>query len=241
MWGGGFWGTQREEHWRRRKEREEEATLHQELHAKDNVLPLLTHHNIMLSVARQEQIGGDDTMRTINSKKRNTRAAMRSDENQLGPGKKKRRLVTVKKEEESAVKKEENEGGLGKNEYEPEDSRKPPATVKKEEEDETEEKEDGGKLEVVQESRDVKSITPNSSSAQQEAACAIQENLLALSYAMFDTLFGTKNFDPKPFCYFLIRSGERALAEEIALAALELPCGSIVSQVSFVLDELLPL
>jgi hypothetical protein len=65
----------------------------------------------------------------------------------------------------------------------------------------------------------------------------VQENLLALSYAMFDTLFGTESFDPRNFCNFLIRTGERQLAEEIALAALE-KSGGAPKTVEYLLHEL---
>jgi len=55
---------------------------------------------------------------------------------------------------------------------------------------------------------------------------------------MFDTLYGTKSFQPKPFCQFLVKSGEKALAEEIALSAIEKSRGQ-GEHVSFVLEELL--
>jgi hypothetical protein len=67
----------------------------------------------------------------------------------------------------------------------------------------------------------------------------VKENLLGLSYAMFDTLYGTKAFDPLPFCQFLVKCGEHALAEEIALAAVEKSCGE-ARAVHFVLYDLVP-
>lgn len=68
---------------------------------------------------------------------------------------------------------------------------------------------------------------------------SISENLLGLSYAIFDTLFGTSSFQSKPFCDFLIRMNERSLAEEIALAAVENSYGE-EKEVSYLLNELSP-
>jgi hypothetical protein len=68
---------------------------------------------------------------------------------------------------------------------------------------------------------------------------SIQENLLGLSYAMFDTLFGTSSFQSKPFCDFLIRMDERSLAEEIALAAVENSYGE-AKEIIYLLNELSP-
>ena len=67
----------------------------------------------------------------------------------------------------------------------------------------------------------------------------IQDNLLCLSYAMYDTLFGTKHFNPKSFCDFLIQSGARSVAEEVALAAIEKTNGSAAT-VRYVLEQLVP-
>jgi hypothetical protein len=53
----------------------------------------------------------------------------------------------------------------------------------------------------------------------------IQENLLGLFYAMFDTLFATNSFQAKYFCQVLIKMGERSLTKEIALAAVEMSSG----------------
>jgi hypothetical protein len=62
---------------------------------------------------------------------------------------------------------------------------------------------------------------------------------MSLSYAMFDTLYGCRSFQPKSFIQFLLNMGEHGLAEEIALAAIEKSNGS-QEQVKFVLDELVP-
>jgi len=67
----------------------------------------------------------------------------------------------------------------------------------------------------------------------------LRSNLLALSYAMFDSLFGTKHFSAAAFCNFLVSSGEQLLAEQIALAAVERSRGSGFS-VDFVLNTLVP-
>jgi hypothetical protein len=72
-----------------------------------------------------------------------------------------------------------------------------------------------------------------------QAEESVRENLLALSYAMFDTLYGTRSFQPKAFCLFLLKKGENALAEQIALAAIEKSYG-MGTHVSFVLEELVP-
>lgn len=66
-----------------------------------------------------------------------------------------------------------------------------------------------------------------------------QENLLCLSYAMYDTLFGAEHFNPKSFCDFLIQSGARSVAEEVALAAIEKTNGS-AEVVRYVLEHLVP-
>lgn len=79
----------------------------------------------------------------------------------------------------------------------------------------------------------------NGNDDEQQAEESVREHLLALSYAMFDTLYGTKSFEPSPFCQFLVNSGERALAEQIALAAIE-KAEEKGQHVSFVLEEMVP-
>ena len=66
----------------------------------------------------------------------------------------------------------------------------------------------------------------------------IQENLLCLSYAMYDSLFG-ESFNPTSFCNFLVQSGARSVAEEIGMAAIEKTYGDATT-VRYVLEELVP-
>jgi hypothetical protein len=75
---------------------------------------------------------------------------------------------------------------------------------------------------------------------EKQAEESVRENLLALSYAMFDTLYGCRSFRPASFVQFLVSTGERGLAEEIALAAIEKSNGSL-EHVQFVLDRLVPM
>lgn len=77
------------------------------------------------------------------------------------------------------------------------------------------------------------------SKEEKDAEESVRENLLALSYAMFDTLYGSRSFQPKSFVQFLVNTGEKGLAEEIALAAIEKSNGS-QEHVKFVLDKLVP-
>ena len=56
---------------------------------------------------------------------------------------------------------------------------------------------------------------------------------------MFDTLYGTKSFQSKAFCEFLVKNGEKALAEQIALASIE-KSGGKGEHVAFLLEELMP-
>jgi hypothetical protein len=75
---------------------------------------------------------------------------------------------------------------------------------------------------------------------EKQAEESVRENLLALSYAMFDTLYGCRSFQPSSFVQFLVNTaGERGLAEEIALAAIEKSHGSL-EHVQLVLDQLVP-
>jgi hypothetical protein len=67
-----------------------------------------------------------------------------------------------------------------------------------------------------------------------------RESLLALSYAMFDTLYDKPTFDSAPFVKFLLKQGEVALAEQIALCGLE-KSNADGKNVSFILEELLPI
>jgi hypothetical protein len=56
---------------------------------------------------------------------------------------------------------------------------------------------------------------------------------------MFDTLFSTNSFDPKAFCQFLVRLGDRAIAEQIGIACIEKSYGK-AALVQSVLDDLVP-
>ena len=86
---------------------------------------------------------------------------------------------------------------------------------------------------------EIASAPDNDDSNEQKAEESVRENLLALSYAMFDTLYGTESFDPRSFVTFLARQGEISLAEEIGLAALEKSHGD-PSVVRFILNDLVP-
>ena len=74
---------------------------------------------------------------------------------------------------------------------------------------------------------------------ERKAEESVRENLLALSYAMFDILYGIESFDPRLLVSFLVRQGETSLAEEIGLAALEKISGD-PNIVRLILDDLLP-
>jgi hypothetical protein len=68
----------------------------------------------------------------------------------------------------------------------------------------------------------------------------IRESLLALSYAIFHTLYDEPTFDSAPFVKFLLKQGEVALAEQIALYGLSKANADGID-VSFVLEEFLPI
>jgi len=203
MWGGGFWGTDREEQWRRRKAKEykresqirgEEDDVrgrlieqHQEdLQSKDNVLHLTRQ---MLSVSRSR--------------------------------------------EESACHNTGDDDDDDDDDDDNDEARKMPAAKRPRVNDDAV----GSELGVT---TTTDKQTQNAASIKTERkADPIQENLLCLSYAMFDSLFGTDSFNPKSFCGFLLTSGARSLAEEIGLAAIENSNGKPCN-VSYVLDNLVP-
>jgi hypothetical protein len=173
MFGGGFWGTPREDEWRRRKskEHERECAIHAE--EEQRLLSIRSAHAREIETQRQELV-------TTKHLLRGTRRAKRA--------------------------RDDAEEGTGN-----EESSKPAAAQKTKQEE--------GSKEDMWETR---------------------ESLLALSYAMFDTLYDKPTFDSAPFVKFLLKQGEVALAEQIALCGLT-KSNADGKDVSFILEELLPI
>jgi hypothetical protein len=170
MFGGGFWGTPREDEWRRRKEKEdarEHVIRTEEQKRLDNVC---SEHKQEMEAKRQELAIAKNLLH-------GTRGVARGRDNE--------------------------EGGTAV------DESKPTAAQKR-------------KLD-------------NS----EDETWMIRENLLALSYAMFDTLYDKPTFDSAPFVKFLLKQGDVALAEQIALSGLH-KSKADGKDVSFILEELLP-
>jgi hypothetical protein len=195
MWGGGFWGTPREEEWRRKKERDqarEEQIRYQE-----------QRHCISLQQRHEEKIKSKDNVLDLT-----------------------RRILSVARAEEE--RKRVNTA------VDEDDDRKPSVAAKR------------PRVAIKEEnpvpdfaSSNAEMNNPVEDSSKPKILDSIRENLLGLSYAMFDSLFATNSFQAKPFCTFLLKSGERSLAEQIAVAAVEKSFGDETS-VRFILQELVP-
>lgn len=215
MPGGGFWGTAREEEWHRRKDRE---------------------------YAREQQIRNQETAN------RQALIEQHDDEMQAKDhvlNLTKRMLVVCRRQSPakvtgSSIEEEEHVQTVVKCEHVKDDDAKMPANKKprvainQESEVPHSNQEAGEPLQVQ-----VPDTATSSSTSDPTVSVAIQENLLALSYAMFDTLYETNSFQPKPFCEYLIGVGQRIMAEQIALAAVEKSRGR-ASDVRYVLFELVP-
>jgi len=202
MWGGGFWGTPREDEWRRRKEKEDALAS---------------------QIRNEEQRSRSDLVQRHEQE-------MQSKEHVLDLT---RRMLQQSRVEETSIKRSALDlaGGTGGGE----EDRKPSAPKKPRSEEQNAER---GEVDT----RDPDEIPSSSALKEEESESrksldSIRENLLGLSYAMFDSLFGTRSFEAKPFCEFLIKTGERSLAEQIALAAVEKSSGS-KSDVHYVLFKL---
>jgi hypothetical protein len=172
MFGGGFWGTPREDAWHRRKEKEaqREGVIHAE--ERQRLISVRSAHAREMETQRQELVITKNLLRGT-------------------------RRVAKRKRDDNA------EEGTGD-----EESSKPAAAENAKEED------------------------------SKEELCEIRESLLALSYAMFDTLYDKLTFNSAPFVKFLLKQGEFALAEQIALCGLS-KSNADGKDVSFIVEELL--
>lgn len=204
-----FWGTPREDAWRRRKDREYERENAIRMEESQKLIRLAASH----AQERKEQEGVLDLARGLLSDARyDSQVARRGNTNTNYGGR-------DNDGKEAGIKRSATEESEGNN-------KRP--RIKQEEDDES----------VRGGGRDDQATT-NADSKDKQAEESVREHLLALSYSMFDTLHGTRSFQPKPFCEFLIKSGERLLAEQIALAAMEKSRGK-GDNVAFILEELLP-
>jgi hypothetical protein len=172
MFGGGFWGTPREDEWRRRKEKEyqRESAIHAQ--EEQRLKSIRSKHAQEMETHRQELL---ITKSLLHGARRTKR------------------------------KRDNTEEGTGD-----EETSKPAAAQNTTQE---ESKEDMWK---------------------------IRESLLALSYAMFDTLYDEPTFNSAPFVKFLLKQGEVALAEQIALCGLS-KSNADGKDASFILEEFLPI
>jgi hypothetical protein len=187
-----FWGTPREEEWRRRKAREQE---------RESAIRSEGQHQLRYMAAShadeiKEKEGVLDIARGLLSDARYDSQVAHS------------RTAPVRKETPDEVKSNENDSGdedySGRKrravKSESGDAKRP--RIKKE--DDESGNDEGQAMATTTENR------------EKQAEESVREHLLALSYAMFDTLYGTTSFQPKPFCQFLVKNGEMALAEQIA-------------------------
>jgi hypothetical protein len=172
MFGGGFWGTPREDEWRRRKEKEyqRESAIHAQ--EEQRLKNIRSKHAREMETHRQELLITKSLLQGARRTKR---------------------------------KRDDTEEGTGG-----EESSKPTAAQN------TTQKE------------------------SKEDMWKIRESLLALSYAMFDTLYDEPTFNSAPFVKFLLKQGEVALAEQIALCGLS-KSNADGKDVSFILEEFLPI
>mmetsp|Transcript_20174 Transcript_20174/g.58351 ORF Transcript_20174/g.58351 Transcript_20174/m.58351 type:complete len:537 (-) Transcript_20174:107-1717(-) len=206
---GGFWGTHREAAWRRRKDREHGREERIRSEEEGALIRLRARHD--LEIEEREQIL-DIATGLINDARYDAGAVRRRrdrDDSERGA-------------EGGESDPRGQNGGRKRRRTDLE-----PVPVKSEEDAGNNSNSQGPNIDVANDEM------------EPDAEESVHENLLALSYAMFDTLYATRSFDARAFSSFLQRQGEHSLAEQIAIAAVE-KSGGDEKSVSFVLKEIVP-